>query len=149
MSIFAEKIKVMDTLSKNRRSQLMAKVKQKNTEPEIIVRHFLFSKGFRYRINVKTMPGSPDIVLTKYKVVIFVHGCFWHGHSCHAGHLPTSNLDYWKAKIEANKERDSRKNDALEALGWKVITIWQCEIKTLEKREKRFSLLITQITSTP
>lgn len=111
----------------------MAKVKQRNTEPEIIVRQYLFSKGFRYRINVKTLPGSPDIVLPKYKIVIFVHGCFWHGHSCHAGHLPSSNIDYWKAKIEANRERDNRKVNDLKTLGWKVITIWQCEIKTSKK----------------
>ncbi len=139
----------MDILDKNKRSQLMAKVKQRNTEPEIRVRHFLFFQGFRYRINVKTLPGSPDIVLPKYKVAIFVHGCFWHGHSCRAGQLPTSNLDYWKAKIEANKERDSRKIDELKTLGWKVITVWQCEIKTLKKREERFSTLITQVTNTP
>lgn len=138
----------MDTIDKNKRSQLMAKVKQRNTEPEIIVRQYLFSKGFRYRINVKTLPGSPDIVLPKYKIVIFVHGCFWHGHSCHAGHLPSSNIDYWKAKIEANRERDNRKVNDLKTLGWKVITIWQCEIKTLKKREERFSILIPQITST-
>lgn len=137
----------MDILDKNRRSQLMAKVKQRNTEPEIIVRHFLFSHGFRYRINVKVLPGSPDIVLPKYKVVIFVHGCFWHGHSCRAGRLPSSNLDYWKTKIEANIERDNRKISDLKALGWKVITIWQCEIKTLKKREERFSILIPQITN--
>lgn len=138
----------MDILDKDRRSQLIAKVKQKNTEPEIMVRHFLFSKGFRYRINVKTLPGSPDIVLPKYQVAIFVHGCFWHGHSCRAGHLPTSNLGYWKAKIDANKERDNRKIGELEALGWKVITMWQCEIKTLKKREERFLTLTTQVTNT-
>ena len=148
MIIFVNKLDVMENLDKNKRSQLMAKVKHKNTEPEIMVRHFLFSKGFRYRINVKTLPGTPDIVLPKYRIVIFVHGCFWHGHSCRAGHLPTSNLNYWETKIGANKERDSRKADELETLKWKVITVWQCEIKTLKKREKRFSILIDQITNT-
>ena len=119
----------------------MAKIKQKNTEPEIIVRHFLYSKGFRYRINLKSLPGSPDIVLPKYKTVIFVHGCFWHGHTCKAGHLPTSNLDYWKLKIEKNIERDRKKNEELEMQGWNVIVVWQCEVKTLKNRHQRLFTL--------
>ncbi|WET64358.1 very short patch repair endonuclease [Parabacteroides distasonis] len=123
----------------------MAKVKQKNTAPEIIVRKFLFSKGFRYRINVKSLSGTPDIVLSKYKTVIFVHGCFWHGHTCRAGHLPSSNLDYWVTKIEKNIERDNRKINELEKLGWNVVVIWQCEIKALKNREIRFSKLISEI----
>lgn len=135
----------MDTLDKNRRSQLMAKVKQKDTEPEILVRKFLFSKGFRYRVNVKTLSGSPDIVLPKYRTAIFVHGCFWHGHTCRAGHLPSSNLDYWQTKIEKNIERDKRKTEDLKKLNWNVIIIWQCEIKTLKDREIRLSKLISEI----
>lgn len=135
----------MDIFDKSRRSQLMAKVKQKNTAPEIIVRKFLFSKGFRYRINVKSLSGTPDIVLSKYKTVIFVHGCFWHGHTCRAGHLPSSNLDYWVTKIEKNIERDNRKINELEKLGWNVVVIWQCEIKALKNREIRFSKLISEI----
>ena len=123
----------------------MAKVKQKNTAPEIIVRKFLFSKGFRYRINVKSLSGTPDIVLSKYKTVIFVHGCFWHGHTCRAGHLPSSNLDYWVTKIEKNIERDNRKINELEKLGWNVVVIWQCEIKALKNRGIRFSKLISEI----
>ena len=135
----------MDIFDKSKRSQLMAKVKQKNTAPEIIVRKFLFSKGFRYRINVKSLSGTPDIVLSKYKTVIFVHGCFWHGHTCRAGHLPSSNLDYWVTKIEKNLERDNRKINELEKLGWNVVVIWQCEIKALKNREIRFSKLISEI----
>lgn len=135
----------MDIFGKSKRSQLMAKVKQKNTAPEIIVRKFLFSKGFRYRINVKSLSGTPDIVLSKYKTVIFVHGCFWHGHTCRAGHLPSSNLDYWVTKIEKNIERDNRKINELEKLGWNVVVIWQCEIKALKNREIRFSKLISEI----
>ena len=123
----------------------MAKVKQKNTAPEIIVRKFLFSKGFRYRINVKSLSGTPDIVLSKYKTVIFVHGCFWHGHTCRAGHLPSSNVDYWVTKIEKNIERDNRKINELKKLGWNVVVIWQCEIKALKNREIRFSKLISEI----
>ena len=135
----------MDIFDKSKRSQLMAKVKQKNTAPEIIVRKFLFSKGFRYRINVKSLSGTPDIVLSKYKTVIFVHGCFWHGHTCRAGHLPSSNLDYWVTKIEKNIERDNRKINELEKLGWNVVVIWLCEIKALKNREIRFSKLISEI----
>ena len=135
----------MDIFDKSKRSQLMAKVKQKNTAPEIIVRKFLFSKGFRYRINVKSLSGTPDIVLSKYKTVIFVHGCFWHGHTCRAGHLPSSNLDYWVTKIEKNIERDNRKINELKKLGWNVVVIWQCEIKALKNREIRFSKLISEI----
>ncbi|MDV7051375.1 MULTISPECIES: very short patch repair endonuclease [Bacteroides] len=135
----------MDNLDKNKRSCLMAKIKQKNTEPEIIVRHFLYSKGFRYRINLKSLPGSPDIVLPKYKTVIFVHGCFWHGHTCKAGHLPTSNLDYWKLKIEKNIERDRKKNEELEMQGWNVIVVWQCEVKTLKNRHQRLFTLVLEI----
>ena len=135
----------MDIFDKSKRSQLMAKVKQKNTAPEIIVRKFLFSKGFRYRINVKSLSGTPDIVLSKYKTVIFVDGCFWHGHTCRAGHLPSSNLDYWVTKIEKNIERDNRKINELEKLGWNVVVIWQCEIKALKNREIRFSKLISEI----
>lgn len=122
----------MDIFDKSKRSQLMAKVKQKNTAPEIIVRKFLFSKGFRYRINVKSLSGTPDIVLSKYKTVIFVHGCFWHGHTCRAGHLPSSNVDYWVTKIEKNIERDNRKINELKKIGWNVVVIWQCEIKALK-----------------
>lgn len=135
----------MDIFDKSKRSQLMAKVKQKNTAPEIIVRKFLFSKGFRYRINVKSLSGTPDIVLSKYKTVIFVHGCFWHGHTCRAGHLPSSNLDYWVTKIEKNIERDNRKINELEKLGWNVVVIWQCEIKALKNRKIRLSKLISEI----
>lgn len=135
----------MDNLDKNKRSCLMVKIKQKNTEPEIIVRHFLYSKGFRYRINLKSLPGSPDIVLPKYKTVIFVHGCFWHGHTCKAGHLPTSNLDYWKLKIEKNIERDRKKNEELEMQGWNVIVVWQCEVKTLKNRHQRLFTLVLEI----
>ena len=105
----------------------------------------MFSKGFRYRINVKSLSGTPDIVLSKYKTVIFVHGCFWHGHTCRAGHLPSSNLDYWVTKIEKNIERDNRKINELEKLGWNVVVIWQCEIKALKNREIRFSKLISEI----
>ena len=135
----------MDHCSKQKRSEIMSRVGQKNTKPEILVRKFLFSHGFRYRTNVRKLPGSPDIVLPKYRTAIFVHGCFWHGHSCRAGHRPRSNTEYWLPKIEANMKRDARKITELKKQGWKIIVIWQCEINTVTKRNIRLSMLIDEI----
>ena len=123
----------------------MSKIGGKNTKPEILVRKFLFSKGFRYRINVKTLPGKPDIVLPKYKTVIFVNGCFWHGHNCKKGKLPSSNIDFWRGKISNNKLRDDKNSDLLIKLGWKVIIIWQCEISKIDNRIKILNKLLEDI----
>jgi len=131
-----------DTLSKEKRSELMSKVAGKETKPEIMVRKFLFSRGFRFRKNVKKLPGTPDIVLPKYKVVIFVNGCFWHGHTCRQAHLPSSNLDYWEHKIAENIDRDNRRNSELEASGWKVITIWGCELKNIAVRAETLEKVV-------
>lgn len=125
----------------------MSKVPQKGTKPEYIVRKFLFSNGFRYRVNVKKLPGSPDIVLPKYKTVIFVHGCFWHGHSCKYANLPVTNYDFWYDKIEKNKERDASKNQLLKDLGWNVFIVWQCELKNTVIRKQRLEILLKQIRS--
>ena len=135
----------MDVFDKMKRSEIMAKVKQKNTGPEQVVGKFLFSKGFRYRKNVKSLPGSPDIVLVKYKTVIFVHGCFWHGHTCKAGHLPSSNLFYWRKKIEENMIRDEKKIELLKSLNWNVIIVWQCELKNIKIREFTLNNLDSQL----
>lgn len=107
----------------------MAHIRSTNTKPEEIVRKYLFSKGFRYRKNVRTLPGCPDIVLPKYKTVIFVNGCFWHKHDCPRFVWPSSNEDYWKAKILRNVERDKKNAKALELQGWRIITVWECELK--------------------
>ena len=123
----------------------MSKISSKDTKPEILVRKFLFSKGFRYRINVKTLPGKPDIVLPKYKTIIFVNGCFWHGHNCKKGKLPSSNTDFWKEKISNNKSRDTKNSDLLVKLGWKVIIIWQCEISKIDNRTKILNKLLEDI----
>lgn len=139
----------MDHCSKQKRSEIMSRVGQRNTKPELSVRKFLFSQGFRYRINVKKLPGSPDIVLPKYRTAIFVHGCFWHGHSCRAGHRPRSNTDYWLPKITANIERDARKIAELQKLGWRIFVIWQCEISSIVKRNTRLTLLVRDILSAP
>ena len=134
-----------DIFSQTKRSDIMSKISSKDTKPEILVRMFLFSKGFRYRINVKTLPGKPDIVLPKYKTIIFVNGCFWHGHNCKKGKLPSSNTDFWKEKISNNKSRDAKNSDLLVKLGWKVIIIWQCEISKIDNRTKILNKLLEDI----
>lgn len=120
---------MVDNHTKESRSMNMARIRSINTKPEEIVRKFLFSKGFRYRKNVKKLPGCPDIVLPKYKTVIFVNGCFWHKHDCKRFVWPSSNTDYWKTKINRNVQRDSINTDLLLSLGWKVIVVWECELK--------------------
>lgn len=134
-----------DIFSSQKRSDIMSKISGKNTKPEILVRKFLFSKGFRYRINVKTLPGKPDIVLPKYKTVIFINGCFWHGHNCKKEKLPSSNIDFWKGKISNNKSRDDKNSDLLIKLGWKVIIIWQCEVSKIDNRIKILNKLLEDI----
>ena len=118
-----------DNHSKEVRSINMSHIRSTDSKPEDIVRKYLFSKGLRYRKNVKTLPGKPDIVLPKYKTVILVNGCFWHHHDCGRFVWPSSNEEYWHRKIEGNVERDKRNHDALEKMGWRVITIWECELK--------------------
>ena len=108
----------------------MSCIKGKNTKPEEIVRKYLFSQGFRYRKNDKRLPGTPDIVLPKYKTVIFVNGCFWHGHQgCRYFVVPKTNTEFWMNKIDTNRIRDQKKMSELETMGWKVIVIWECELK--------------------
>lgn len=106
----------------------MAKIRSRDTKPELIVRRYLFSRGYRFRKNVKGLPGTPDIVLRKYGIVIFIHGCFWHGHDVD-GHLPHSNREFWQKKIERNKLRDERDKEALRRMGWRVMTVWECQLK--------------------
>ena len=118
-----------DNLSKEIRRKNMSHIRSTNSKPEELVRKYLFSKGYRYRKNVRTLPGCPDIVMRKYNTVIFVNGCFWHKHDCSRFAWPSSNEDYWRPKILANVERDRRNTNALIDQGWKVITIWECELK--------------------
>jgi DNA mismatch endonuclease, patch repair protein len=135
-----------DIYSKKKRSDVMSKVSSAETGPEKQVRKLLFSKGFRYRKNVKYLPGKPDIVLPKFKTVILVHGCFWHGHKkCKAAKLPETRKDFWKKKIESNTRRDKRNMLDLKKLGWKVIIVWQCEMSSKLKLAERLELLIGQI----
>ena len=131
----------MDVHSKEVRSYNMSCIKGKNTKPEEIVRKYLFSKGFRYRKNDKRYPGTPDIVLPKYKTVIFVNGCFWHGHEgCKYFVVPKSNTEFWLNKINRNIERDKEKISSLLNAGWRVFVVWECELKPM-CREKTLEVL--------
>lgn len=120
----------------------MRSVGRKNTKPEIAVRKLLHSMGLRFRLHRKDLPGSPDIVLPKYRTAIFVHGCFWHRHEgCRLASTPTTNQDYWLPKFAQNIERDARKRDALIAMGWKVLVVWECETREIEMLRDRLEQL--------
>lgn len=118
-----------DTLTQEQRSKRMSLIRSKNTTIEIKVRKYLFSKGFRFRINDKRYAGHPDIVMPKYHTIIFIHGCFWHGHpNCKIAHIPKSNPEFWKTKLDRNMENDKKHKEVLEKQGWHVITLWECEL---------------------
>jgi DNA mismatch endonuclease Vsr len=120
-----------DMFSKDKRSEIMSHIKSKDTAIEIIVRKWLFHYGYRYRKNDTRYPGTPDIILPKYKTAIFIHGCFWHRHTdCRFAHLPKTRTDYWEKKLDRNVERDKAKVQALESMGWRVLIIWECELKS-------------------
>ena len=119
-----------DILSKEKRSWNMSRIRGKDTSIEVIVRKYLFSKGYRFRKNVMGLPGKPDIVLPKYKTVIFIHGCYWHRHpGCKYSYTPKTNCDFWEKKFAINVANDLKNQELLEANGWTVITIWECDIK--------------------
>lgn len=123
----------------------MSQISSKNTKPEEIVRKYLFSKGFRYRKNDKRYPGRPDIILPKYKTAIFVNGCFWHMHDgCPKFVMPKSNIEYWRPKLERNKRHDIENKIALEKQGWKVIVVWECDLKK-DKKDGRLMHLVEEI----
>ena len=118
----------MDKFTAQKRSSIMSSVRSKNTKPEMYVRSTLHNNGLRFRLHRKDLPGSPDIVLTKFKTVIFVNGCFWHGHNCPKGRRPASNLDFWNEKLDQNLRRDEENYTSLREMGWRVVVIWECEI---------------------
>jgi len=121
-----------DTHSKTVRSYNMSRIRSKNTKPELAVRKYLFAHGFRYRLHDKKLPGKPDIILPKYKTVLFVHGCFWHAHeNCRYAIMPKSNTDYWTGKISGNVSRDFSSSKKLLDTGWKIIVIWECNLRKL------------------
>lgn len=133
-----------DKLTKEQRHRNMAAIHGKDTKPELLVRKFLFSRGFRYRLNHPRLPGHPDIVLRKYRTVIFVNGCFWHGHeNCRYFRLPKTNVDFWKNKIERNRERDKEEQHRLAEMGWHCVTVWECQLKPKVRAKTLESLAYT------
>jgi len=127
-----------DTVAPDRRSWIMRQVKSEDTSPERLVRSLLHRLGYRFRLHRRDLPGSPDIVFPGRKKAIFVHGCFWHGHSCPRGaRIPKTNTDYWLKKIAKNKERDRRRLEELRDLGWDVLVVWECETKNIDALRSR------------
>lgn len=131
-----------DKLTPEQRHRCMSRIRSKNTRPEILVRKFLFAHGFRYRVNVRNLPGTPDIVLRRFKTVIFINGCFWHGHEgCRYYVLPKSNVEFWERKIERNRNRDAANQMRLRLMGWSVMQIWECQLKPRKRRDTLEGLL--------
>jgi DNA mismatch endonuclease (patch repair protein) len=132
----------VDSLSPKERSEIMARVRSKNTRPELLVRKLVFALGYRYRLHARALPGCPDLVFRRRRRVIFVHGCFWHRHAdCALARIPKSRIDFWTTKLEGNRNRDERNKRALAREGWKVLIIWECQLRDparLEARIRRF-----------
>ena len=143
---FCVQLIMADVHSKETRSYNMSRIRSKDTKPQLLVRKFLHAQGFRYRLHVKDLPGKPDIVLPKYKTVIFVHGCFWHGHEgCKYYVVPKTRTEWWLNKITGNINKDNSSKQLLKSAGWKVIDVWECELKRqrIEDTLKGLKLLIT------
>lgn len=137
----------MDVVDATTRSRMMKGIRSKDTQPEMIVRRYLHARGFRYRLHARDLPGSPDLILPKYRVAILVHGCFWHRHGgCKYATTPVNNAERWRQKFEANTERDARKEKALRAAGWRVIVVWECELK--HATEEKLQDLAKEINGT-
>jgi len=134
----------VDTRTPEQRRRIMQAVKGKDTKPEWIVRRLLYGMGYRYRLHRKGLPGRPDIAFVGRKKAIFVHGCFWHGHECQKGRLPKSRLDYWQPKLEKNVNRDRTKIEQLESLGWRSLTVWQCELGDLDALTARLRAFLDE-----
>ena len=127
----------MDIIPPSERSEIMSRVRAKDTRPEMLVRRLVFAEGYRYRLHDRKLPGCPDLVFRGRAKVIFVHGCFWHRHeACALARMPKSRLDFWEPKLEANKERDARNKKLLTKEGWKVLTIWECQLKDIEQLKR-------------
>ncbi len=142
--------KTTDVFDPAKRSAVMARVKSQGTKPELLIRRILTDLGARYRLHRKDLPGSPDVAMPGRKLAIFVHGCFWHGHDCARGaRVPKANRDYWVAKVARNTARDRRNLDDLAALGWRVETVWECEMKDREGLEERLRALLAATAALP
>ena len=132
-----------DSLTKSRRSWNMSRIKGKDTAPEKIVRSILHRLGYRFRLHKTKLPGRPDVVLPKYRTIVFVHGCFWHRHkNCKDATMPKTRREWWRAKLEGNAERDRRNQSALRRAGWRVLTVWECETEKPKKLTRRLNLLL-------
>ena len=134
-----------DVFSKEKRSRIMSRVGGKDTKPELAVRSMLHRMGFRFRLHRPDLPGKPDIVLPKYKKVVFVHGCFWHGHKgCPRAKRPTTNSRFWETKLNKNMERDKKNLAALNAMGWEALIVWTCEVKDTERLQRTLAKFLTR-----
>ncbi len=126
----------MDVVNRETRSSMMRGIGSRNTKPELLIRKYLFSMGFRYRINDRKIFGSPDIVFPKYHAVVFIHGCFWHGHECELFKLPETHTEFWKEKIETNRDRDVKVLNQLRSEGWRICILWECAVKGKAQLQK-------------
>jgi DNA mismatch endonuclease, patch repair protein len=135
-------ISMTDQLTSEGRSALMARIRGKDTKPELIVRRMLRRMGYRFHVHRRDLPGTPDIVFPNRRKAIFVHGCFWHGHGCKAGQLPKSRVDFWAPKIAGNRSRDARKAAALRRSGWSVAVLWECRIRDPIRLERRLRIFL-------
>ena len=138
----------MDTRTPEQRRRIMQAVKSRDTGPELVVRRLLHRMGYRFRLHRRDLPGRPDIALIARRKAIFVHGCFWHGHGCPKGRLPKSRIEYWHKKVDENKKRDRTKREQLGAMGWSVLTIWQCEIVDLDSLDSRIREFVDNAENT-
>lgn len=132
-----DKVLRMDIFSREKRSRIMSAIRSKDTKPEMTVRRIAHGMGYRYRLHRKDLPGKPDLVFSRRRAVIFVHGCFWHQHDCRDGRVPTANITYWQTKLARNVQRDEQSHNELESLGWRVLTLWECELKEADNIKAR------------
>jgi DNA mismatch endonuclease (patch repair protein) len=138
---------MVDTLTPAQRSQRMSRIRGKDSKAEMTVRRLIHGMGYRYRLHAANIPGKPDLVFTKRQKLIFVHGCFWHRHDCHLGRIPKSRLDFWLPKLEKNRVRDAAIRDALAALGWNQLVIWECELKDREALKGRLAHFLGRLNA--
>ena len=135
-----------DVFSKAKRSQVMSRIRSKNTKPEIVLRKALHAKGFRYVLHDKRLPGKPDLVFPKYHAIVHMRGCFWHGHTCIDGHIPKSRRDYWEPKLARNKKRDVSNDRKLRRQGWRILVVWECQCASIKKLEKTVDRVVRFLT---
>ncbi len=125
----------------------MSRIRSQDTKPEMLVRRFLHGQGFRFRLHARDLPGKPDLVLPKYRAIVFVEGCFWHGHSCQKGRVPGTNPDFWQAKVAANQARDKRNQRVLRRDGWRVFRVWECQLAKGKTRDVTLARLVSRIST--